>query len=158
MSQSLGVALLAGILAACSSAADPGAGTSSPTATTRAMSSTSSTSTVRPAPKPVVIPQTAVGRQLTWVTRQLERPDESGRPVSTQSCRRTLGSPCPKQVSCAAFKGGSTPGVMTLSWYVESPAGPRVLVVMVRSTDPAKTADATRIAGIAERGLELLVS
>ncbi len=68
------------------------------------------------------------------------------------------GVTLPKQVTYAAFKGGSSPGVLTLTWYVESPTGPRSLVVMVRSNVPAKTADTERIAGIAERGLELLVS
>lgn len=68
------------------------------------------------------------------------------------------GVTLPKQVTYAAFKGGSSPGVLTLTWYVESPTGPRSLVVMARSTDPAKVADTQRIAGIAERGLELLGS
>ncbi|MBK7721893.1 MAG: serine hydrolase [Austwickia sp.] len=67
------------------------------------------------------------------------------------------GVTLPETVTYAAFKGGNSPGAMSLSWYVESPAGPRVLVLMIRARDPGRTSDATRIAGLGERALELLV-
>lgn len=90
------------------------------------------------------------------------RLQQVARAAATAPVRTVLsanpGVTMPKQVTYAAFKGGSSPGVLTLTWYVESPTGPRVLVVMVRSLDPDKVADTERIAGIAQRGLELLVS
>ncbi|AYY13440.1 serine hydrolase [Actinobacteria bacterium YIM 96077] len=56
-----------------------------------------------------------------------------------------------------AYKGGSAPGVLSLSWYLEDDASvAHTLVVQLASDDAALVEQLALIAGIAEQGIELL--
>lgn len=56
-----------------------------------------------------------------------------------------------------AYKGGSNPGVLAMSWYLEDPSGvPHGLVVQLASDDPATTADTGYVAGVAAQAIRLL--
>lgn len=54
-----------------------------------------------------------------------------------------------------AFKGGSEPGVLALSWLLERGDGRR-FVLVVLSSSPTRTIDERAVAGIADDAIELL--
>lgn len=55
------------------------------------------------------------------------------------------------------FKGGSGPGVLALSWYVEDAAGiPHSLVIQLAADDPTATADVGYVSDLAAQGIALL--
>lgn len=55
------------------------------------------------------------------------------------------------------FKGGSGPGVLALSWYVEDAAGiPHSLVIQLAADDPTATADVEYVSDLAAQGIALL--
>lgn len=57
----------------------------------------------------------------------------------------------------AAFKGGSNPGVLAMSWYLEDSSGvPHGLALQVASDDPTTTADTGYVAEVAAQALRLL--
>jgi beta-lactamase class A len=56
-----------------------------------------------------------------------------------------------------AFKGGSAPGVFTLTWYAEDPDGvAHTFVFQLRADDPGMLADTDYLVEVAEQGFELL--
>lgn len=58
-----------------------------------------------------------------------------------------------------AFKGGSAPGLIAGSWYLESPSGtPHTLVIQLAAEDAMATADVQYVAGLAAQGIGLLES
>ncbi len=55
------------------------------------------------------------------------------------------------------FKGGSAPGVLALSWYMEDGEGtPSVLVLQLASEEPAATASVDYVIDVAAQGIGLL--